>query len=147
LKAENRRAILFHASCGNVNPSKKPEKNPIFNVMKIPAFILLVALSTYLTETIRVPIQFSEITEKARCCSRSEVPCKMDHGKNKSNKSCPTKCEGVNCLNCPMCYNLVTPAALTASSPYFNLKIQYFVQKEKLRSDYFNKAWKPPDPA
>jgi len=69
---------------------------------------------------------------------------KMGCGKKHSNKNNPNDCSGMNCINCPLGYNSTTQAFISVTDPSYHIEKDYFNLEERLISDYFYKAWKPP---
>jgi hypothetical protein len=113
--------------------------------MKGHAFILLIALFTYITETIKVPVSISENEKKSTCCAKLHMAGKMPCGKKNPAKNGSSACNITDCLKCPLCYSSTMQPLLSTGNPYYNLENQYPDFEEKLISHYFNKAWKPPD--
>ena len=68
-------------------------------------------------------------------------PC----GKKIPANDASSNCNTINCLNCPLCYSFTIASFLSHSNLYRRTNTQYSDIEEKLISDYFNKAWKPPD--
>ena len=118
--------------------------------MKPAAFILLASFIGYYTETIQIPLSFSDCKKTITCsqktmtCSQMEEQCREKDQASKTGNSNSGDCNNI-CVNCPL--NSVTLFE-QCKSPFnfaINCKKEYPFTPTFLLSDYIPDTWKPPN--
>jgi hypothetical protein len=116
-------------------------------MIKVSAFILLLATLGFLTETVQMPFVMARMTEKPACCGGME--CKTDGAKGASKDG---KCgqdgscnNTANCNNCPMCYTATPAAVYSLSFDYTLRSTHYPMLSAGELADYHSRSWKPPN--
>lgn len=115
-------------------------------MIKVSAFILLLATLGFLTETVQMPFVMARMAEKPSCCEGMKcAPAAgkgSDHGKCNPDGSCNNT---ANCSNCPLCYmgTMVGYHSMTVTSTLSST--HYPVLSAGKLADYHSRSWKPPN--
>ena len=112
--------------------------------MKTAALILLTCVTSYLAETINIPLSTATVCKKPTPCSAMEDHCMKKAKENKPSKP-DSKSRETCCVNCPL--NCVTIFEL--HKPTVNLQLIYKKEYPSIESyilpGYIPGAWKPPN--
>src|ERR1700733_8951997 len=103
--------------------------------MKIQAAILLIPLLTYFSETLKFPIDIPEPSVKSSCCSRmkkSGQAMRLAHEEKNSEKNNSDNCNGMTCLNCPLCFSFTALPSMLITDQFCGTEQQYLPIEEKL---------------
>ncbi len=119
-------------------------------MLKVSAFILLLATLGFLTETVQMPFVMTRMAEKPSCCEG--MNCEMgQHSKNgkhgQDGKCNPDgSCNNTaNCSNCPLCYMGTMVAYHSMTVGYTLHSTHYPVLSAGKLADYHSRSWKPPN--
>lgn len=113
--------------------------------MKFQAFILLIAVSVYLAETIKLPFALSS-SKTSSCCAKVKTAKMMTcHQNKKAGKKTLPKCNDIDCSNCPLTYMSTLQPRINFETSLKFLKSKYPVFECNCLSEYIFKAWKPPN--
>jgi len=114
--------------------------------MKFQAFILFIAASIYLTETVKLPFTLLQHSKTSTCCAKMKMTKTMScHQNNKSGKKSSPKCDDTNCSNCPLGYISTFQPGIDFETALAFSKSKYPLIRSDRLSEYIFKAWKPPD--
>src|SRR5882672_10690523 len=114
--------------------------------MRFQAFILFIAASIYLTETVKLPFTILKSSKTSSCCAKMKMTNNLScHQNNKPGKNATSKCNDVNCPNCPLCYIFTFQPGIDFETSFNYLKNKYPLIESDWVSAYVFKAWKPPD--
>jgi hypothetical protein len=113
--------------------------------MKITAFILLVSFASYFTEIIQIPLFLNESPSKTLRCSKMKIDnCMKMRNKGKSDKGNSHNCNGITCLDCPLCYISIPVYYNNNVIVHIQSKKTYSTSKSNWISFYTSDVWKPP---
>jgi hypothetical protein len=114
--------------------------------MKFQAFILFIAASIYLTETVKLPFALLQSSKTSPCCARMKMAKMMlCHQQKNPENSGTSKCNDMNCPNCPLGYISTFQPGIDFKITLNYLKTKYPLIESDCVSEYIFKAWKPPD--
>jgi len=114
--------------------------------MKFQACILLIAVSVYLTETIKLPFILLSNSKTPSCCANTKNTKTMAcHKDKKPGKKTSPKCNDVDCSNCPLTYMSTFQPRINFETALGFLKSKYPLFESNCLSEYIYKAWKPPN--
>jgi hypothetical protein len=114
--------------------------------MKFAAFILLLAFSTYFTETIDMPVnKCTGSAEKISCKNMSGSTCPMCHKEALPRKPAKGCTNSSACVDCPLCYNLLPVKYNNITTVVTSIKQQYAEHTVDLIPGYISASWKPPN--
>jgi hypothetical protein len=120
-------------------------------VLRVSAFILLLATLGFLTETVQMPFVMARMAEKSACCGGMQCKEMGQPGKDgrhgQDGKCNPDgSCNNTaNCNNCPMCYTATPAAVYSLSFDYTLRSTHYPVLSAGKLADYHSRSWKPPN--
>ena len=131
-------------------------------MLKVSAFILLLATLGFLTETVQMPFVMARMAEKPACCEGMQ--CKGDgasadgrrnaegqhskDGKHGQDGKCNPdgSCNNTaNCSNCPLCYMGTMVGYHSMTVGYTLSSTHYPVLSAGKLADYHSRSWKPPN--
>ena len=110
-------------------------------MLQLKAFILTLCFLIYFFDTIAAVNAMQPVNKSSSCCAKMK-------GVHATPISCPKKTTKncVNdCINCPLFYTTTLSPFLFISIETFSVKKRYPSFSHYQVSDYFSKAWKPPN--
>ena len=113
--------------------------------MKFQAFILFIAASIYLTETVKLPFALLQSSRTSQCCAKMKMAKMSCHQQKQSEKNPASKCNDMNCSNCPLGYISTFQPGIVFETSVNYIENKYPLLKNNYVSEYIFKAWKPPD--
>lgn len=117
-------------------------------MIKVSAFILLLATLGFLTETVQMPFAMARMAEKPSCCEG--MKCTPDAGKGSTHGKCNPdgNCNNTaNCSNCPLCYMATMVGYHSITVGYTLRSMSYPVLSAGQLTEYHSRSWKPPNAA
>ncbi|HMH33935.1 MAG TPA: hypothetical protein VK543_12940 [Puia sp.] len=113
--------------------------------MKFHAFILLLAASVYVTETLTLPLTIYQKSQQFVCCGKmGKTNVTTCHQHKNEGKKESSDCDVLTCWTCPLAYLSTFQPVLTLDNQP-NPQSEYPVIECNWTSEYTCKSWKPPD--